>query len=935
MRIYIGLFALVAAAILATGCPASTTTTAKPPPTPEPKAPATSDPLRHPKEVHLKDIIQLTAGGENAEAYWSFDNSQLIFQTKRPPYQCDQIMRMPSDRKGEPVLVSTGKGTTTCSYFLLGDQEVVYSSTHELSPDCPPKPDHSKGYVWPLHNFEVYRANVDGSNLHKLTDRDGYDAEATVCPKDGSIIFTSDRSGDLELYRMDADGKNVKQLTNTMGYDGGAFFSEDCSQIVWRASRPKGKELEDYRSLLAQNLVRPSKLEIFVADADGKNARQVTYLDSAAFAPFFHPSGKRILFSTNYKDPTQREFNIWAVNTDGTDLEQITFAPDFDGFPMFSHDGKRLAFSSNRNQGKPHETDVYVATWVEGAPQNAEVGPAERFRDRVAWLADDTREGRGIGTAGLDRAADWLASELKAQGAAPAADGKGSFKQSFEVPVKLHRGKATGLKINGADVAADAFVPSSFSASGQASAKTVFAGYGIVAKDLGVDDYKRVKAKGKIVVVRRFTPSAKPFDDIKNKRRYGDLQYKAFVARQRGAVGLIVVDVPGKGEKEVPDAPLPELRPAGSDAGIPVVVVSRAAGQKLIRQKRRHTVELNVALEQEKKPVHNIVAKIAAKAPNRLPGAVVIGAHYDHLGFGAPGSLESGKNRVIHNGADDNASGSAALIEIAGWLAKRQDTLRRDVYIVAFTAEESGLLGSSHFVRHLPDGLAAKDIVAMLNMDMIGRMENNQVQVLGGKSALEWEDIVLPSCAKERIGCKLGGDGYGPSDQTPFYAAGAPVLHFFTGSHIDYHKGSDDAFRINAIGGAKITAVVAAIAEAVSNREARLTFQRTSMPPPQGDVRLRGASLGTIPAYGDHDGEPGMLLNDVRPNGPAAKAGLRRGDRIIKIDKTDVRSIRDVMYVLREAVPGQKAKITVLRDGKKVTVEAVYAAPRRRRGGRH
>ncbi len=898
--------------------------------------PTTAPSLIHPGEVHLADVIQLTRdSGENAEAYWSFDNKQLIFQTTRPPYECDQIMTVPADGSAPPTLVSTGKGRTTCAYFLPGDQEIVYSSTHEVNATCPPKPDFSKGYIWALYDYDVYRANADGSNLRKLTNRAGYDAEATVCSKDGSIIFTSDRDGDLELYRMDADGSNVTRLTNTPGYDGGAFFSQDCSQIVWRASRHEGAELEEYQALLKQKLVRPSKLEIFIAKPDGSDVRQITYLDSAAFAPYFHPSGKRVLFSTSYGDRRGREFNIWAVDTDGTNMKQITFAPGFDGFPMFSHDGTKLAFASNRNQAKDRETDVFVARWVDNPPQASQASQApsvtadaERFKAHVTWLADDAREGRGVGTAGLDQAADWLAERFKELGAAGAADAQGGYKQPLDMPVALVREPATSLTIGNKTIDAKAFTPVWFSARKRVSAPVVFANYGIVAKELGIDDYRRIKAKGKIVVVRRFTPSKKPFDNNDARRRYGDLEHKAFVARQRGAVGLIVVDLPGPGEPEAADAALPALQPEGQgDAGIPIMMISREQGAKLARG--WHRVTMNVAMRTEKKPVYNVVAKIAAGAQNRLPGAVVIGAHYDHLGKVHPGSLEVAQD-VIHNGADDNASGTAGLVAIAEALAKNPAALRRDVYFVAFTAEESGLIGSAHFVDHLPDALSAENIVAMLNMDMIGRLRDNKLAVLGAKSALEWNDIVVPACKTARVQCSLGGDGYGPSDQMAFYSKGIPVLHFFTGGHVDYHRGSDDSEYINFIGAVKVAEVVRMVAESIANRESRLTYQKAPTPPPRGDVRATGGSLGTIPAYGGDGETPGVLLGDVRPGGPAANAGVRGGDRIVRIGQADIRTIRDLLFVLRQATPGEKTKITVIRNGKRVTMEATYGTPRRR-----
>src|SRR5690606_9925051 len=282
------------------------------PPTTSPAVADGKPGLRDPGETHFSELLQLTDGGENAEAYWSSSGNQLIFQAHAGE-GCDQIYTMSVDRPlPEPQRVSTGKGATTCAYFLPGDQQIIYSSTHLGGDACPPKPDHSKGYVWPLYaSYDIFKANLDGSIAQQITTQPGYDAEATVCRKDGSIIFTSTRDGDLELYRMDADGSNVVRLTEAPGYDGGAFFSPDCSKIVWRASRPEGEELADYKQLLAQGLVRPGKLELWVANADGSDARQVTHLGAATFAPYFHPSGTRILFSSNYPDPRGREFDIW------------------------------------------------------------------------------------------------------------------------------------------------------------------------------------------------------------------------------------------------------------------------------------------------------------------------------------------------------------------------------------------------------------------------------------------------------------------------------------------------------------------------------------------------------------------------------------------------------------------------------------------------
>jgi len=315
-------------------------------------------------ERHFGELRMLTDGGENAEAYFSFDGSKLIFQSTRPPFGCDQIFTMNLDGSGVK-LVSTGTGRTTCAYFYPGDDRIIYASTHLGGEDCPPPPDHSQGYVWALYpTYDLFMANADGTGLVRLTDDPGYDAEATVSPAGDRVVFTSTRDGDLDIYTMKLDGTDVRRLTDALGYDGGPFFSPDGTKIVYRAYHPTSpEEVEDYTSLLEQNLIRPSRLEIWVMDADGSNKRQVTDLGAASFAPFFHPSGEKIIFSSNHGDPSGREFDLWMVNLDGTGMEQITFSEGFDGFPMWAPDGKTFVFCSNRSNSAPNETNVFVTTW--------------------------------------------------------------------------------------------------------------------------------------------------------------------------------------------------------------------------------------------------------------------------------------------------------------------------------------------------------------------------------------------------------------------------------------------------------------------------------------------------------------------------------------------------------------------------------------------
>lgn len=339
--------------------------------------PAT-DSLRFTGEVHLRNIRQLTFGGNNAEAYWSFDDSELIFQSDWDQINgqgCDQIYRMNADgtalETGEQYeLISTGKGRTTCSYFLP-DGRRVYGSTHAANLECPETVMFSEGrYVWPIYDtYDIYITSTGGDDAEVLIGGEGYDAEATVSPDGRYVIFTSTRSGDLDLWRYDMETGDTLQLTDELGYDGGAFFSRDSQKIVWRASRPTGEAAEVYKNLLTEGLVEPSALDIYVADIDGSNVQRVTQLPGANWAPFFHPDGQRVLFTSNHHMMAQggRVFDLFIINLDGTGLEQVTHSGTFDAFPMFSFDGTKLAFSSNRNVAREEsrDTNVFVADWVD------------------------------------------------------------------------------------------------------------------------------------------------------------------------------------------------------------------------------------------------------------------------------------------------------------------------------------------------------------------------------------------------------------------------------------------------------------------------------------------------------------------------------------------------------------------------------------------
>jgi Tol biopolymer transport system component len=902
MRIILSSFIFIACATspLATG--------------PQASALSNSQPLA--SESHFASLRQLTFEGENAEAYWNFRGTGVSMQRRGVADACDKIFKMDvfaADATIQPVTtqLSSGQGATTCAHYTADDARIIYASTHGQSPECPKKPDMSQGYVWALYDsYDIFSMKPDGTDVQQLTNSKGYDAEATVCAKDGSIIFTSVRDGDIDLYRMDSDGQHIKRLTKGLGYDGGAFFSRDCSKIVWRASRPKpGQETTDYQALLAKGLVRPSKLELMVANADGSQAHQVTNLGAASFAPFFFPDSKRILFSSNYGDARGREFDVFAIDVDGTHLERITSAPGFDGFPMFSPDGKWLMFSSNRATAPGRrDTNLFLAEWKAGVGEMIS-SPADATKNDVEFLADEKREGRGLGSAGLEASAAFIESRFQALSLTPLSGQ--SFRSEFQVEtsraVKTLELAVEKNKITGA-------APFGFSKEGQVTGELVFAEYGIQEPALGLDDYKGLSVKDKVVLVRRFAPGS--VTKTEDQRRLGDLRKKAFVAKSLGAKAMLVVDLGD--EKESAEASFPVLR-ADSDSGLVAVIAPRKASADLlieVKKKKRLGVKIEVAFERRFQSTSNILGRIKGTDSQLAP--LVIGAHYDHLGFGGPNSLQP-DSHVVHPGADDNASGVAILLSIAGKIAKQP--LARDVIVVAFSGEEEGVLGSAALLKTHPELSHAH---AMLNLDMVGRLRET-LAVLGVESAAQWRSLVEPVCIDNRIACSLGGDGYGPSDHMSFYVAGVPVLHFCTGTHGDYHKPSDVAERVNATGLEQVAEVVTQIARAAA--QSAMTFQKSTGAPSMGDSRSFGASLGTVPNYAST--VKGVLLDDVRAQSAAEKAGLKKGDVLVKLGADDIGSVHDLMFVLQKSKPSERVKAVVQREGKRLEFDVTFGTSTR------
>ncbi|WP_136666727.1 M20/M25/M40 family metallo-hydrolase [Flavobacterium sp. H122] len=723
--------------------------------------------LSNAQEKNLKNIKKLTFGGDNAEAYFSPDGKMLTLQVTNPEIgaQCDQIyslnLTQPIINSKALQLVSTGKGRTTCSYFMPDGKHIIYASTHQSNDACPapPKPKDGK-YLWAVYpEFEIYMSDLKGKIIKQLTDSPGYDAEAVVSPDGKKIAFTSIRSGDLEIWTMNIDGTNLKQITSGLGYDGGCFFSHDSKKLVFRSSRPKTEvEIKEYKDLLAENLVMPTNMEIYTCNVDGTDLRQITHLGKANWAPFFHPSDKKIIFSSNHHATRGYDFQLYMINTDGTGLKQITYESEFNAFPMFSPDGKKLVFSSNRQQSKPRETNVFIADWVD--IDETEFAKSQNLKKHITFLASDALKGRLTGSKEEKLATNYIISE-----------------------------------------------------------------------------FQKLKLK--------------PYD-----------------------------------------------------------------------KKFKHTFTYNIRLNP-----HDTVSKEKANSGNNVIGyldnnaskTIVIGAHYDHLGLNEHHhSTKMNSEGEIHNGADDNASGVAGVLELARMLTQNKTKEKANYIFALFSGEEDGLIGSKEMASNIKT--LFPDVIAMINMDMIGRLDDKKSLIVGGiGTSPSFPDIIEKN---KPAGFSITQElsGIGPSDHTSFYLKDIPVLFFFTGTHTDYHKPSDDEEKINYYGVENIVNYVFRTTNAIADLD-KVEFTKTKITSEKKVPKYK-VTLGIMPDYTDHG--DGLHVDGVTENRPAHIAGILQGDIITKIGDCTIKEVYSYMDCLSKLNSGDEKEVTLIRNSTEIKVKVVF-----------
>ncbi len=941
----------------------------------------------------LGKVRQLTFEGVRAgEGYFSADGSKLVFQSEREadnPFYQIYLMDLET---GDTERVSPGVGKTTCAWLHPDGRRLLFASTH-LDPEALAKQEQEfaereKGgrrYSWSFdQHYDIFEGQVDalpdGSrSVTNLTDTPGYDAEASYSPDGEEILFASNRhayseplspddqarlekdaSYFMDLYVMKADGSDVRRLTDTPGYDGGPFFSADGRKIVWRRFAEDGHSAE-----------------IYTADRDGTGEKRITDLGAMSWAPYFHPSGDYVIFATSVHGFAN--FELYLVDADGEkEPVRVTSHERFDSLPVFSPDGRTLAWASSRTADE--RPQLFLADWNDEAarkllgleetvavlpgevpepPDSAADISSDDLRRHVEILASDVMEGRLTGSKGEALATDYVAKAFARLGLEPAGD-DGSYFQPFDFTADVTLGEDNALAISGIEASPELdrdWRPLGLSKEGETEpAGIVFAGYGVVAPEGenqgAYDSYEGLDVEGKWAMVFRRLPQDIGAERRQHLHRYADLGYKAAVARERGAVGLIVVSGPNGGFDD-------ELAPLGFDAATAgstlgaisigddlAAVILSDLGKDLERLQNDLDegeqvpgfaipdleIRATIDLEQQIKTGRNVLARLAA-SDGTTGSAVMVGAHVDHLGHGVEGkSLATGEAvGEIHYGADDNASGVAGLLEIAEYLvdqkARGKLDLPRDIVFAVWSGEELGLLGSNHFVRRFAGDrreTLQPEIAAYLNLDMIGHYRDALILQGVGSSGV-WPGEIERRNAPVGLSITTNDNAFLPTDATSFYLKGVPVLNAFTGAHAFYSTPADTADTLNYEGAADVARLMALIARGVAGAEDVPGYVKQKPGERAGRRRTSAVYLGTLPDYGADDVE-GALINGVTEGGPAHDAGVEGGDLIVEIAGSRIANIYDYSVALDGLKIGEPVDLVVLRDGERRTLRLTPAS---------
>ncbi len=973
----------------------------------EPAAISPADALKNETQF-LAGARQLTFEGlRSGEGYFSHDGKRMVFQSEResdnPFYQ---IYLLDLDN-GDIERVSPGQGKTTCAWIHPDGDHVLFAST-QFDPECVSKQQkelefrasgQTRRYSWDYDpQFDLIEWSKSTGQYKRLSSEVGYDAEAAYSPDGNWIAFSSNRrayngeltdkekqlfemdpSSALDLYIMRRDGSDLRRLTDVVGYDGGPFFSPDGKRICWRRFSENG-----------------ATAEIYSMNTDGSDAKRLTTLNAMSWAPYYHPSGQYLIFATNLQG--FGNFELYLVDAQGKhEPVRVTWTDGFDGLPVFTPDGKQLSWTSNRTSNK--KSQLFIADWNHQAALDALNISAENSQDssgnneartiatanakenvgefaaadigrHVDYLCRPELGGRLTGTEGEKLATAYVASYMESLGLEPAGS-NGDWYENFPFTAGIELGQSNKLaKGEELYTTSKQWRPISFSKSGEVpEAEVVFAGYGIVAPKDGeqeeYDSYVHLDVEGKWVLVFRQMPADVPPERRQHLARYSSLRYKATAARDRGAIGLIVVSGPESGVRNQ----LVPLQLDGSLSGtsIAAVSVTDAVAESWFAESEEKIGELqkmldkgemmmgfvlpnvkiaaNIDVKQVKKEGRNVLGLLRAdnKANRSL---IIVGAHIDHLGNGDGGtSLAKEEERGgVHRGADDNASGVAGMLEIAQYFANQKKLgkldLKHDVLFAAWSGEELGLIGSAYFADEFnklyPDRAVASEdphavsnglypsVVACINLDMIGRLRDALVLQGIGSSSI-WSQEIERRNAVVGLPLTLQNDSYLPTDASTFYLKGVPILSAFTGSHTEYHTPRDTPDLINYEGAAKTARLMGMITRSLSTTTDAPEYLAQKAPENQGQRAMLTAYLGTIPDYAKAD-ITGVLLAGVASSGPAAQAGVKSGDIVTELAGKKVENIYDYTFAIEALRVGQETDIVVKRGEEIIRIKVTPAS---------